>query len=107
MEEGQTGNEIVTALWREWASLQRLEWEMLKGFVFPSAGTQGEPSRTEPKQNYNSERTRSRAENQSGYYPSLLRDSEHITFKPLKIGKVNLEIQTNQKTACCYYFISN
>lgn len=59
MEEGQAGNEIVTALWREWASLQRLEWEMLKGFVFPSAGTRGEPSRTEPKQNYNSERTRS------------------------------------------------
>lgn len=96
MEEGQTGNEIVTALWREWASPQRLEWEMLKGFVFPSAGTQGEPSRTEPKQNYNSERTRSRAENQSGYYPSLLRDSEHNTFKPHKIVKKSEFGNSNQ-----------
>lgn len=56
MEEGQTGNEIVTGLWREGASLQRLEWEMLKGFVFPSAGTRGEPSRTDPQQSYSSEK---------------------------------------------------
>lgn len=54
MEEGQAGDEIVTALRREWASLQRLEREMLKGFVFPTVGAQGEPSRRDPQQNYTS-----------------------------------------------------
>lgn len=60
MEEGQAGNEIVTAPVKGMGLTAAPGWEMLKGFVFPSAGAQGEPSRTDPKQNYNSERSRGR-----------------------------------------------
>lgn len=83
VEEGQTGDEIVTALRREWASPQRRERGMLKGFVFPSAGAQGGPSRSDPQQNYTSERIPLLAENRGGYYPSLPRIDQQKTFSPV------------------------